>query len=83
MTKYKAKIEVKFKAGVLDPQGETIKNALVNLNYRQIDSISTGKLFWIQLEAKSVKEARENVREMADKLLANPVIEDFNVEISK
>jgi len=83
MTKYRAKIEVKFKPGVLDPQGETIKNALVNLNYRQIEAISTGKLFWIDLEAKSAKEARESVREMADKLLANPVIENFEVEINK
>ena len=83
MKKYTAKIEVIFKAGVLDPQGETIKNALLNLNYKNIEKVSTGKLFRVDLNAKSIAEAKSTVKELTDKLLANPVIEDFIVEIVK
>jgi len=81
MRKFTAKIEVKFKAGVLDPQGETIKHALLNLNYSDIESVKTGKLFWVELESESIASARKTVKELSDKLLANPVIEDFEVEI--
>jgi len=83
MRKFTAKIEVIFKAGVLDPQGETIKNALLNLNYNNIEKVSTGKLFRVDLKAGSAAEAERTVRELTDKLLANPVIENFNVEIDK
>jgi len=83
MPKYKAIIEVKFKPGVLDPQGETIKNALLNLNYSGINSVSTGKLFKVELEAKTIKEAKATAESIADKLLANTVIENFTVEIEK
>jgi len=81
MTNYVVKIEVKFKPGVLDPQGETIKNALSNLNYSGIESVKTGKLFNVSLEAGSVDEALNIARDLADKLLANTVIEDYEVNI--
>ena len=81
MRKFAAKIEVKFKTGVLDPQGETIKHALLNLNYTDVESVKTGKLFWVELESESIASARKTVKELSDRLLANPVIEDFEVEI--
>ena len=81
MRKFAAKIEVKFKTGVLDPQGETIKHALLNLNYTDVESVKTGKLFWVELESESIAGARKTVKELSDRLLANPVIEDFEVEI--
>jgi phosphoribosylformylglycinamidine synthase PurS subunit len=81
MKKITAKISVKFKPGVLDPQGETIKNALHNLNYHAVSSVKTGKLFWVELESASKSEAQKAARELADRLLANPVIEDFVVEM--
>ena len=80
MTKYTAKIEVKFKPGVLDPQGETIKHALFNLGYRGVETVRTGKLFWVELESEAVENALQTARQLADKLLANPVIENFKVE---
>jgi phosphoribosylformylglycinamidine synthase PurS subunit len=83
MAAYKVKIEVKFKPGVLDPQGETIKNALLNLDYKGVESVKTGKIFRVQLEAESSKKALDSARSLADKLLANPVIEDFTAEIEK
>ena len=83
MPSYKVKIEIKFKSGVLDPQGETIKNALLNLNYSGIQSVTTGKMFKVNLEAKTAKEAITTAKSLADKLLANPVIEDYTAEIDK
>jgi len=80
MVKYTAKIEVKFKPGVLDPQGETIKHALFNLGYRSVETVRTGKLFWVELESEAVENALQTARQLADKLLANPVIENFEVE---
>jgi phosphoribosylformylglycinamidine synthase PurS subunit len=81
MKKITAKIEVKFKDGVLDPQGETIKNALHNLNYKEVKSVRTGKLFWVELEADSQPKAQKIAGDLSDKLLANPVIENFEVKI--
>lgn len=83
MAKYKARIEVEFKPGVLDPQGETIKHALLNLGYGNVESVRTGKMFWVELECDSAENARQTARELADKLLANPVIEDFKVETQR
>jgi phosphoribosylformylglycinamidine synthase PurS subunit len=81
MTGFSVQIEVKFKPGVLDPQGETIKNALGNLYYSGIESVKTGKLFNIILEAESADKALATARDLANKLLANPVIEDYEVSI--
>lgn len=83
MPDYVVKIEVRYKAGVLDPQGETIKNALLSLNYSGVKSVSTGKMFELRLAAASSKKALSTALEMADRLLANPVIEDFSAEIEK
>jgi phosphoribosylformylglycinamidine synthase subunit PurS len=83
MATFTAKIEVKFKPGVLDPQGETIKNSLGNLGFSGIKSVNTGKLFWVKLETDSPQKAKDIAGELADKLLANPVIETFTVEIAK
>lgn len=80
MKKYSLIIKVKFKSGVLDPQGETIKNALLNLGYSGIANVSTGKMFKVELEANSKAEALKTAKEAADRLLANTVIEDFEVE---
>jgi phosphoribosylformylglycinamidine synthase PurS subunit len=80
MAKYTAKIEVKFKPGVLDPQGETIRNALFNLGYHNVETVRTGKLFWVELEAEAVENALQTASQVANKLLANPVIENFEVE---
>ncbi|MCP4581356.1 MAG: phosphoribosylformylglycinamidine synthase subunit PurS [candidate division Zixibacteria bacterium] len=83
MANFNIRIEVKFKSGVLDPQGETIKHALQNLDYPGIESVKTGKLFRVGLDAESAENALQTARELADKLLANTVIEDFEVEIEK
>jgi phosphoribosylformylglycinamidine synthase PurS subunit len=73
MTRYK--IYVTYKAGIFDPPGATAKRALANLGYEGIADVKIGK--YIQLEAGA---PLEQVREMCDKLLANPVIEEYRIE---
>lgn len=68
-------IYVTYKAGIFDPPGATAKRALANLGYQGIDDVKIGK--YIQLEADAPLEV---VREMCDRLLANPVIEDYRIE---
>lgn len=77
----KGKVFVKKKPGVLDPEGATIQKALLNLGYRQVGSVQSGRVFEVELETQNPARAEEELREMARKLLANPVIEDFRVEL--
>ena len=75
----KALVKVTLKADVLDPQGKAIRAACGQLGYAAIESVRQGKLFEIELAAKSEAEARRLLEELAGKLLANPVIEDYAV----
>ncbi len=76
----RAKIEVFLKEGVLDPQGETIKRALYTLGYSSIKDVRQGKVFYIELKDKNPQGILE---EIARKVLANPVIEDFRWEVER
>ena len=75
----KALVQVTLKADVLDPQGKAIRSACGQLGYTAIESVRQGKLFEISLAAKSEPEARRLLEELAGKLLANPVIEDYAI----
>jgi len=79
---FKAKINVHFKSGVLDPQGAAIKGALNHLGF-ETDDVRVGKLIEINLKAGNLEEAKDKVRTMCEKLLANPVLEDFNFEVTE
>ncbi len=70
------RIYVTGKAGIFDPPGATVMRALTNLGYEGVEDVKIGK--FIQLSA-DVDEA--TVREMCEKLLANPVIEDYRIEL--
>lgn len=83
MAKFKIRVEVNLKEGVHDPQGETIKNALLNLGYSEISSVKTAKLFYLEIEAASESTALVGANQMAAKLLANPVIEKYSVELCR
>ncbi len=79
----RVKIFVSLKRGVLDPQGKAIERSLHTLGYAEVRDVRMGKYLELNLEyadASGSVEAR--VREMCDKLLANPVIEDYRYEIS-
>ena len=77
----KANIYVTLKKGVLDPQGEAVKKSLKVLDYNQVDEVRIGKFIEVWLEAGNRESALKELEEMSDKLLANPVIEDYRVEI--
>ena len=75
----KISITVTLKKDVLDPQGNTIKKALENMNFKNINDIRQGKYFEIDIDEKNQKKAEEKVNEICKKLLANLVIEDYKV----
>ena len=78
----KALVFVTLKPGVLDPQGKAIHHSVVSLGYNDIQDIRQGKYFEILLEDSiSETDARRSVEQMAKDVLANPVIEDYRVEI--
>jgi phosphoribosylformylglycinamidine synthase subunit PurS len=77
----KAKILVSFKDSVLDPQGQTVKNALHTLGYGAVTEARQGKVFELDLAGVTRAEAERIVPEMAGKVLANPVIEKFTWQI--
>jgi len=79
----KAIVTVRLKPGVLDPQGVTIANALSSMGYTGVGSVRAGKVFELQLDNGDVSSAQKKAEEIADKLLANPVIETYTVEVSQ
>lgn len=72
---------VALKPSVFDPQGKTIADALHALGYSAVEDVRQGKCFELDLATASVEEARTLAAEVADKLLANPVIESYRVEV--
>ena len=76
----RARIHVTLKPSVLDPQGQAIQRACAALGYAQVRGVRQGKLFEIELDERDPVRARRLLEELADKLLANPVIENFRVE---
>ena len=76
-----ANIKVLLKDGVLDPQGETIGRALRDLGFENVIKTSTGKIFKMEIDADTEADARRIAAEASAKLLANPVIEKYEVEV--
>ena len=77
----KARVYVTLKKSVFDPQGRTIQDALGTLGYRGVSDVRQGKYFELQLDGLSGDKGREAVEEIARKVLANPVIESYRVEV--
>ena len=77
----KARVFVTLKSGVLDPQGKTIAHTLNSLGFSEARDVRVGKFFDITLADGDKAKTESRLKEMSDKLLANPVIEDFRVEM--
>ncbi|WP_300543072.1 phosphoribosylformylglycinamidine synthase subunit PurS [Maricaulis sp.] len=77
----KAKIHVYLKPGVLDPQGAAVAGALHNMGYDEVTDARQGKLIELDLAGEDVDQARARVDEMCRKLLSNPVIESYSIEL--
>jgi phosphoribosylformylglycinamidine synthase len=78
----KANVIVRLKQAVHDPQGETISHALTGLGYGSVVSVRQGKFFELSLDVDSRDEVERLAREIASRVLSNPVLEVFDVEVT-
>lgn len=77
----KGQVVVRLRPEVLDPQGQTVARALEHLGYEGVRSVRQGKVFDVELDTDDAAEAERQLRAMAEQLLANPVIETFEVRL--
>jgi phosphoribosylformylglycinamidine synthase len=77
----RARVHVTLRAGVLDPQGEAIRHALVAMGFAGVEAVRQGKVIDLELAGTDPGAARAQVAEMCEKLLANTMIEDYRIEI--
>ncbi len=77
----RARVFVTLKKSVFDPQGQTIADALHSMGYTNVEDVRQGKYFELDLAATDAAQARALASEVADKLLSNPVIESYRVEV--
>ncbi|MCD6504388.1 phosphoribosylformylglycinamidine synthase subunit PurS [Candidatus Bathyarchaeota archaeon] len=80
--RFKCRVEVSLKPGLSDPEGETTKNALINLGYR-VGKVRVSKVYELVLEAPSLSEAKKLTEEICNRLLANPTKDDYRFEVRK
>ncbi|HTN83777.1 phosphoribosylformylglycinamidine synthase subunit PurS [Sorangium sp. So ce1099] len=81
----KAVVTVRLKKEVLDPQGDAVKRALTSLGFPGVKGVRVGKLIEIELDPSlgSAPDLEERLKKMADEMLANTVIEDYEVTVAK
>jgi phosphoribosylformylglycinamidine synthase subunit PurS len=78
----KANIKVTLKNGVLDPQGKAIEGALGALGFAGVNSVHQGKFFEIEVAETDKAKAEAAIKQMCEKLIANTVIENYDIELS-
>ena len=78
----KATIYISLKNGVLDPQGKAIENALGQLGFDGVDNVRQGKMIELELADADADQARDRLQEMCEKLLANTVIENYDIRLN-
>ncbi len=77
----KVKVHISLKNGVLDPQGRAVQHALGALGFKGVENVRQGKFIELNLTETNAEDARAYVTEMCEKLLANTVIENYDIEI--
>ena len=80
---FMARVFVRLKPTVNDPQGQTIRGSLRQLGFETVEGVRAGKYLEISLNEKNKGAAEAKVREMCERLLANPVIEDYRFELEE
>ena len=78
----KATIYISLKNGVLDPQGKAIENALGQLGFDGIENVRQGKMIELELADTDANQARDRLQEICEKLLANTVIENYDIRLN-
>jgi phosphoribosylformylglycinamidine synthase len=79
----RARVLVRLKPSILDAQGVTVKRALTGLGFEEVQDVRVGKVVDVELDGLGPEEARRRVDEMCARLLCNPIIEDFTIEIGE
>lgn len=80
---FEAQVKVTLKKTVADPQGLTVKHALDSLGFSGLDEVRMGKFITLKLKSTDPAKAEAEAKDMCSKLLVNPIIEDFAVEVIK
>jgi len=78
----KVRVLVRLKPGILDVQGAAVKRALAGLGFAEVADLRVGKVIDVELDAATAEDARARVREMCRQLLANPVLEEYTIEMA-
>ena len=79
MTRYRLSIHIVPRRGILDPQGKAVADALHSLGFPQVGDVRVGRYLVVETDADSTEAARAAAKAMCEKLLANPVTEDFEI----
>lgn len=82
MKAYRVSVNVMPKAGISDPQGQTVEKALPGIGFKEISDVRIGKRITLSVQAADPAAAEAIVRQACAKFLANPIIEDFDVEVA-
>jgi phosphoribosylformylglycinamidine synthase PurS subunit len=77
---YRVRVRIMPRAGLLDPQGQAVEHALGALGFAGVDQVRVGRTVELRVDGPGPDEARERARRMCERLLANPVTEDFTVD---
>lgn len=81
MKKYKAQIKITLRKGILDVQGKAVEHALHSIDFNMLTDVRIGKYVDLIVEAENEVKAKELVAVASQKLIANPIIEDFDIKI--
>jgi len=81
MNTFKAVVNITLRKNILDVQGKTIEHALHSIDFPMVENVRIGKLVEMDIEAESAVKAKEILTDACNKLIANPIIEDFEITI--
>ncbi|MGM0608360.1 MAG: phosphoribosylformylglycinamidine synthase subunit PurS [Candidatus Muiribacteriota bacterium] len=79
----KIRVRINPKPGILDPEGKAINLGLHNLGYNQVDNVVTGKIIDLKINHNDLEKAKDEAKDMCDRLLANPHMENYEIEIQE
>ena len=77
----RARVYITLKQGILDPVGKTLLRALKSLDYQEVEDLRVGKYMEVEISGDDPGRIEERLSEMCEKLLANPIIEDYRLEV--
>ncbi len=79
----KARVSIRLKSAILDPQGKTVQQALQQLGYTDVSSVRVGKLVELEIIGNEPEEVRAKIEDFSRKLLTNPLMETFEIELER